>query len=78
MKKRILCTLLAISMVYSMAGCAASSDSTTADSSADSSSTASTSNTAAQTSYSGTVTAISSSSIPAAWRITARTTVPGT
>lgn len=63
MKKRILCTLLAISMVYSMAGCAASSDSTTADSSADFSSTASTSNTAAQTSYSGTVTAISSSSI---------------
>ena len=63
MKKRILCTLLAMSMVYSMAGCAASSDSTTADSSADSSSTASTSNTAAQTSYSGTVTAISSSSI---------------
>lgn len=63
MKKRILCTLLAMSMVYSMAGCAASSDSTTADSSADFSSTASTSNTAAQTSYSGTVTAISSSSI---------------
>ena len=63
MKKRILCTLLAMSMVYSMAGCAASSDSTTADSSANSSSTASTSNTAAQTSYSGTVTAISSSSI---------------
>lgn len=63
MKKRILCTLLAISMVYSMAGCAASSDSTTADTSANSSSTASTSNTAAQTSYSGTVTAISSSSI---------------
>lgn len=63
MKKRILCTLLAMSMVYSMAGCAASSDSTTADSSADSSSTASTSNTATQTSYSGTVTAISSSSI---------------
>lgn len=63
MKKRILCTLLAMSMVYSMAGCAASSDSITADSSADSSSTASASNTAAQTSYSGTVTAISSSSI---------------
>lgn len=63
MKKRILCTLLAMSMVYSMAGCAASDDSTTADSSANSSSTASTSNTAAQTSYSGTVTAISSSSI---------------
>ena len=63
MKKRILCTLLAISMVYSMAGCAASDDSTAADSSADSSSTTSTSNTAAQTSYSGTVTAISSSSI---------------
>lgn len=63
MKKRILCTLLAMSMVYSMAGCAASSDSTTADTSANSSSTASTSNTAAQTSYSGTVTAISSSSI---------------
>lgn len=63
MKKRILCTLLAMSMVYSMAGCAASDDSTAADSSADSSSTASTSNTAAQTSYSGTVTAISSSSI---------------
>lgn len=63
MKKSILCTLLAMSMVYSMAGCAASSDSTTADSSANSSSTASTSNTAAQTSYSGTVTAISSSSI---------------
>ena len=63
MKKRILCTLLAMSMVYSMAGCAASSDSTTADSSADFSSTASTSNTAAQTSYSDTVTAISSSSI---------------
>ena len=38
MKKRILCTLLAMSMVYSMAGCAASSDSTTADSSANSSS----------------------------------------
>ena len=63
MKKRILCTLLAMSMVYSMAGCAASSDSNTADTSANSSSTASTSNTAAQTSYSGTVTAISSSSI---------------
>lgn len=64
MKKRILCTLLAMSMVYSMAGCAASSDSTAADSSSTGSgSTASTSNTAAQTSYSGTVTAISSSSI---------------
>ena len=64
MKKRILCTLLAMSMVYSMAGCAASDDSTAADSSSTgSSSTASTSNTAAQTSYSGTVTAISSSSI---------------
>ncbi len=64
MKKRILCTLLAMSMVYSMAGCAASDDSTAADSSSTGSgSTASTSNTAAQTSYSGTVTAISSSSI---------------
>ena len=64
MKKRILCTLLAMSMVYSMAGCAASSDSTMADSSSTGSgSTASASNTAAQTSYSGTVTAISSSSI---------------
>ena len=64
MKKRILCTLLAMSMVCSMAGCAASSDSTTADSSSTGSgSTASASNTAAQTSYSGTVTAISSSSI---------------
>ena len=63
MKKRIFCTLLAMSMVYSMAGCAASSDSTAADSSANSGSTASASNTAAQTSYSGTVTAISSSSI---------------
>ena len=63
MKKRILCTLLAMSMVYSMAGCAASSDSTAADSSANSGSTASASSTAAQTSYSGTVTAISSSSI---------------
>ena len=64
MKKRILCTLLAMSMVYSMAGCAASDDSTAADSSSTSSgSTASASNTAAQTSYSGTVTAISSSSI---------------
>lgn len=66
MKKRILCTLLAMSMVYSMAGCAASSDSTTADSSANSSSTASTSNTAAQTSYSGTVTAITSPFLPTA------------
>lgn len=64
MKKRILCTLLAMSMVYSMAGCAASDDSTAADSSSTGSgSTASASNTAAQTSYSGTVTAISSSSI---------------
>ena len=64
MKKRILCTLLAMSMVYSMAGCAASDDSTAADSSSTGSgSTASTSNTAAQTSYSGTVTAISSSSV---------------
>ena len=64
MKKRILCTLLAMSMVYSMAGCAASDDSTMADSSSTGSgSTASASNTAAQTSYSGTVTAISSSSI---------------
>ncbi len=64
MKKRILCTLLAMSMVYSMAGCAASDDSTAADSSSTGSgSTASASNTAAQTSYSGTVTAISNSSI---------------
>ena len=64
MKKRILCTLLAMSMVYSMAGCAASDDSTAADSSSTGSgSTASASNTAAQTSYSGTVTSISSSSI---------------
>ena len=47
-----------------MAGCAASDDSTAADSSSTGSgSTASASNTAAQTSYSGTVTAISSSSI---------------